>query len=114
VAAAVLRDPSAHAGRAYPLATVQASVPEVVGLLAQITGKPWRYADQEASVFTNKAAAGGADPIYMGSVSVSFVKQRQGLLPALSEVYDNVKELTGRDPIGLRAYLEQNLGTFHS
>ncbi len=114
VAAAALRNPSAHSGRAYPLATVQASVPEVVDLLSQITGKPWRYADQEPSVFVNKVAAGGADPIYMGSVSVSFVKQRQGLLPALSEVYDNIKELTGRDPIGLRAYLEQHLELFKS
>ena len=114
VAAAALRDPSAHAGRAYPLATVQASVPEVVDLLSQVTGKPWRYADQEPSVFVNKVAAGGADPIYMGSVSVSFVKQRQGLLPALSEVYGNIKELTGRDPIGLRAYLERHLAMFKS
>lgn len=93
VAAAALRNPSAHAGRSYPLATVQASVPEVVELLSQITGKPWRYADQDPSVFANKVAAGGADPIYMGSVSASFVKQRQGLLPALSEVHDNIKEL---------------------
>jgi hypothetical protein len=50
----------------------------------------------------------------MGSVSVSFVKQRQGLLPTLSEVYDNIKEVTGRDPIGLRAYVEQHLEMFKS
>ncbi len=114
VAAAALRNPSAHAGRSYPLATAQASMPEVVDLLSQITGKPWRYADQEPGVFVSKVATGGADPIYMGSVSVSFVKQRQGLLPALSEVYDNIKELTGRDPIGLRAYVEQHLEMFKS
>jgi NAD(P)H dehydrogenase (quinone) len=112
VAAAALRNPSAHAGRSYPLATVQASMPEVVDLLSQITGKPWRYADQEPGVFASKAAAGGGDPIYLGSVSASFAKQRQGLLPVLSEVYDNVKELTGRDPIGLRAYVEQHLEMF--
>src|SRR6266404_7293140 len=51
VAAAALRNPSAHAGRSYPLATAQASMPEVVDLLSQITGKPWRYADQEPGVF---------------------------------------------------------------
>ncbi len=114
VAAAALRNPSAHAGRSYPLATVQASVPEIVDLLSQITGKPWRYADQDPSVFVNKVAAGGADPIYIGSVSASFVKQRQGLLPVLSEVHDNIKELTGRDPIDLRAYVEQHLEMFKS
>ena len=114
VAAEALRNPSAHAGRSYPLATVQASMPEIVDLLSEITGKTWRYADQEPSVFTNKVAAGGGDPIYIGSVSASFKKQRQGLLPALSEVYDNIKALTGRDPIGLRAYVEQHLEMFRS
>jgi uncharacterized protein YbjT (DUF2867 family) len=112
VAAAALRNPSAHAGRSYPLATMQASMPEVVDLLSQVTGKPWRYADQDPQVFAKKVAAGGADPIYMGSVSVSFAKQRQGLLPALCEVYDNIRELTGRDPTDLRAYLEQHREIF--
>jgi len=112
VAAAVLRNPAVHAGKSYPLATTQASMPEVIDVLSQITGEPWRYADQEPNVFVNKAAAAGADPIYMGSVSASFVKQRQGLLPALSEVYDNIKELTGRDPTSLRAFLEQHVELF--
>jgi hypothetical protein len=35
------------------------------------------------------------------------------LLRVLSEVYDNIKELIGRDTIGLRAYLEQNLEMFN-
>jgi len=87
-------------------------MPEVIDVLSQITGEPWRYADQEPNVFVNKAAAAGADPIYMGSVASSFVKQRQGLLPALSEVYDNIKELTGRDPTSLRAFLEQHVELF--
>src|SRR5690349_9779727 len=78
VAAAALRNPTAHRGRSYPLATTQASMPEVVDLISQITGKSWRYADQEPCVFVEKVSAGGADPIYMGSVSASFVKQRQG------------------------------------
>jgi uncharacterized protein YbjT (DUF2867 family) len=112
VAAAVLRNPTVHAGKSYPLATTQASMPEVIDVLSQITGEPWRYADQEPNVFVNKAAAAGADPIYMGSVGASFVKQRQGLLPALSEVYDNIKELTGRDPTSLRAFLEQHVELF--
>jgi NAD(P)H dehydrogenase (quinone) len=112
VAAAALRNPSAHARRSYPLATTQASMPQVVDLLAHVTGKPWRCADQEPQVFVEKVAAAGADPIYMGSVSVSFVKQRKGLLPALSEVYDNMKELIGREPTSLRAYLEQHVELF--
>lgn len=114
VAAAVLRDPALHVGRAYPLATMQASLPEVVDLLAEVSGRPWRSAAEQPAVFSAKVASGGADPIYMGSVAVSFEKQRRGLLPILSQTYDNIEQLTGRPPRTLRSFLEQHLDLFKS
>jgi NAD(P)H dehydrogenase (quinone) len=42
VAAAVLRDPRAHA-ETYLLATEQASMADIAALLSKVTGAPWRY-----------------------------------------------------------------------
>jgi NAD(P)H dehydrogenase (quinone) len=112
VAAAALRDPAAHAGKAYRLATELASMTEVVAMLTEVTGAPWRYVPQEPEVFYQKATAGGADAVYMKAVRNAFVRTRGGTLPELSELHDNARSVTGRDPTKLRTFIERNRAVF--
>jgi uncharacterized protein YbjT (DUF2867 family) len=112
VAAAALRDPAAHAGEIYPLATDAASMPEIAELITEATGIDWRYEAKDPAVFFEKVTAAGADPIYMACVRNMFVRTRDGQIPELSEVYDNVRALTGREPSTLRSFIQQNRDAF--
>jgi uncharacterized protein YbjT (DUF2867 family) len=114
VAGAALRDPDAHAGNTYPLATDLASMNEIASMLSGVTGTPWRYQAQEPSVFCEKVAAAGADLVYMGGVRNSFERTRKGTLPELGEVYDNFRSLTGREPTSLKVFIERNRSVFES
>ena len=61
VAAAALRDPTAHAGQTYPLAADLASMHEIAALLSEVTGAPWRYEAREPDEFYEKVTSAGAD-----------------------------------------------------
>jgi uncharacterized protein YbjT (DUF2867 family) len=114
VAGAALRDPDAHAGQTYSLATDLASMNEIASMLSGVTGTPWRYQAQEPSVFYEKVAAAGADAIYMEGVRNSFERTRNGTLPELGEVYNNVRSLTGREPTKLKVFIERNRSVFEA
>ncbi|MBP0656713.1 hypothetical protein J8J20_22825, partial [Mycobacterium tuberculosis] len=73
---------------------------------------PWRYQAREPDVSYDKVPAAGADAVYMGGVRTSFERTRNGTLPELSEVYDNVRSLTGREPTSLQAFIERNRSAF--
>jgi uncharacterized protein YbjT (DUF2867 family) len=114
VAAAALRDPSVHAGQTYPLATDLASMHDIVGLLSEVTGMPWRYEAREPDEFYQKVTSAGADAVYMRCVRNMFVRTRDGSLPELCDVYDNVRSLTGRAPTSLRTFIERGRGAFEA
>ncbi len=112
VAAAALRDPDAHAGETYLLASELASMDEVAELLSKVTGVPWRYQAREPEEFYEKVTSGGADAFYMACVRNAFVRTRNGSLPEMYEVYDNIRNLTGREPTSLQTFLERNRSAF--
>jgi NAD(P)H dehydrogenase (quinone) len=112
VAAAALRDPNAHAGQTYSLATDLASMDEIAAMLSKVTGAPWRYHAREPDVFYEKVTAAGADAVYMGCVRNVFVRTRNGSLPEMYEVYDNVRSLAGREPTSLLTFIERNRNAF--
>jgi uncharacterized protein YbjT (DUF2867 family) len=112
VAGAALREPDPHAEQTYSLATDLASMGEVAAMLSEVTGAPWRYQAEEPEAFYAKVTAAGADPVYMACVRNTFERTRDGSLPELSEVYDNVRRLTGREVTSLRTYIERHLSDF--
>ncbi|HEY7760485.1 MAG TPA: NmrA family NAD(P)-binding protein, partial [Burkholderiales bacterium] len=112
VAGAALRDPSAHAGQTYPLAADLASMEEIAAMLSKAIGTPWRYQAREPDVFYDKVTAAGADAVYMRSVRNAFERTRNGTLPELCEVHDNVRSLTGREPTSLPTFIERNRNAF--
>jgi uncharacterized protein YbjT (DUF2867 family) len=112
VACAALRDPDAHNDRMYPLATDLASMREITALLSDATGLPWQYEAREADEFLEKVVGLGADAVYMRCVRNMFVRTRNGSLPELCEVYDNVRDLTGREPTNLKSFIKRNRNAF--
>lgn len=112
VAGAALRDPSVHVRQTYPLATELASMYDIAILLSEVTGIPWRYEEREPQEFYEKVTAIGADASYMACVRNMFVRTREGTLPELCEVYDNIRSLTGREPTKLQTFIERNRAAF--
>jgi NAD(P)H dehydrogenase (quinone) len=114
VAAAVLRDPAAHAGKIYPLGTEAASIAELAALLAEVTGRAWRHESQEPESFFRSAIAAGADPVYMTCVRNVFERTRDGSFSEGSDIFDTVERLTGRPATSLRSFLERHCSHFLS
>jgi NAD(P)H dehydrogenase (quinone) len=112
VAGAALRNPASHAGQIYPLAADLGSMHEVVTLLSEVTGQTWRYEAREPEEFFKKMTGVGVDAVYMKGVENGFVRTRNGTLPELCEVYDNIQSLTGRAPTSLRTFVERNRSAF--
>jgi len=112
VAGAALRDPKSHDRQIYPLAADAASMQEVTEMLAGVTGYPWRYEARDPNEFYEKVVSAGADGVYMRCVRNMFVRTRDGSLPELSEVYDNIRGLTGREPTSLATYIKHNRSAF--
>ncbi|HEV2605582.1 MAG TPA: NmrA family NAD(P)-binding protein [Microvirga sp.] len=112
VAAAILRDPAAHNGQTYPLATEAASFAEIARQLEMETGRTWRYDSAEPQAFFEAVTAAGADPVYMACVRNVFERTRDGSLTEASDVFDTVERLTGRAPTSLRDFIAKHRETF--
>lgn len=112
VAAAALREPKAHAGRAYGLGTEAASMPEIAALVEAVTGLPWRAEAREPAEFFRTITALGADPVYMACVRNVFERTRDGSLKEAADTFDTVQRVTGRAPTTLRDYIEKNRAVF--
>ncbi|WP_437564223.1 NmrA family NAD(P)-binding protein [Sorangium sp. So ce542] len=112
VAAVVLREPKAHAGRAYGLGTEAASMTEIAAKIEAVTGLPWRAEAREPAAFFRAITALGADPVYMACVRNVFERTRDGSLREAADTFDTVQRLTGRAPTALRDYIEKNRTVF--
>jgi uncharacterized protein YbjT (DUF2867 family) len=112
VAAAVLRDPARHAGRAYGLGTEAASLARVAALIGEVTGEPWRHEPCDPWEFYRAVIAAGAEPVYAASARTALERLADGGLPELSDTFDTVERLTGRAPVSLRAFLARHRERF--
>ena len=112
VVATVLRDPKPHLGRVYPLAAESASITEIANLLAEITGRPWRYERANSDVFYEQLVAAGFDPIYMRGVRSYLDRIANGSLTDPTDIYDTIETVVGRRATSLRQFLEQNRDAF--
>lgn len=99
-AAAVLRDPAAHAGRTYDITGPAAlSFDELAETLTAATGRRIRYRDEPLEeAYRSRAAYGAPDAQVEGWIS-SYLAIAEG---AFARMSDDVERLTGRAPISLR------------
>ena len=112
VAAAALRDPKAHDGRAYHVAAESASITEIANALSEIAGQPWRYEPAKPQVLYDQLVAGGFDPIYMRGVRNYMEQVGNGSLTDPDGVYDTIETVTGRPATSTRQFLERNFDMF--
>lgn len=108
VAAAALRDPAAHDGRAYHVAAGPASVKEVADALGRITERSWHYEPAKPQVFYDQMVAGGFDPVYMRGVRDYMERVGNGSLTDPDGVYDTIESVTGRPATSVRQFLEKH------
>lgn len=100
VAAVALRDPQAHAGKVYPLASERLTFAEVAAVLSQVTGRPVAYRPRPAADLPAILARQGMEPVYAASLAAGVAAAERGELPLADAVDDTVRRVTGRAPVG--------------
>jgi uncharacterized protein YbjT (DUF2867 family) len=100
---AVLRDPGAHAGAVYDLTGPSSfSLAEAAAALSRAWGRPVSFADETVEeAYATRSVYGAPDWEVEGWVT-SYLAIRDGSLAAVGT---GVRELTGRDPVGLEEWL---------
>jgi NAD(P)H dehydrogenase (quinone) len=109
VAAAVLRDPAKHAGRAYSLATDCRSVAGIAEVFTEVTGIMHHSAVPAREHVMERLLAQGREPVYAAPL-VEFVDAiNAGLVPDAVEVFDTVETVAGRKGMDWGAFLRKRL-----
>lgn len=106
-AAAVLREPARHAGRAYTLAVEARSVADIAGLFTRVTGVPHRAEAPTRERMLERLVAGGREAAYAQPL-VDYVDAiNAGDVPEAAEVSTDVETLTGRPALGWERFVAQ-------
>lgn len=102
-AAAVLRDPASHGGRSYDLTGPEAlSMTEMAAIISEGLGRPVRFENETVpEAYASRAHYGAPDWQVDAWVSTYTAIAAGGL----SQVSENVQELTGRRPLSLAEFL---------
>lgn len=99
-AAAVLRDPAAHAGRIYDITGPEAlSFPEIVETLSASTARPIRYVDESVEEARRSREHFEAPDWQVEGWITTYTAIANGRFAPVS---DHVELLTGRRPVSLR------------
>jgi len=106
VAVAVLRDPSAHRGTAYPLTGPAAlSFDDVARIIGEETGRPTTYVRETVEEAYASRAVYGAQPWQVDAWVSTYTAIAGG---ELAEVSTAVRDLTGHPPRDLRTVLRSH------
>ena len=97
VAASCLRDPGAHNGKTYRLASDVASFSDIAESLTKSLGRPFRYEKRAPEEFLRKAVAAGADKAYIQSVYENYARYSAGQPPEPGADCVIMRSLLGRD-----------------
>ena len=105
-AAAALLTSEGHDGRTYDLTGPEAfTLGEAAALMAEVTGKPIGFEDEtDEQAYASRQSFGAPDWEVRGWVS-SYQAIRNGSFDGVSP---SVRDLTGREPVSLSAYLQEH------
>jgi uncharacterized protein YbjT (DUF2867 family) len=110
VVAEVLADPSRHVGKAYHL-TGPASQ-DLVGVATEFTealGRRIEYVDVPLKPWKDRLANEGVPPHLLAHLAAMAILHQQGRYDRLS---DDVEKLTGRPPMSVRQFVQENAAAF--
>jgi uncharacterized protein YbjT (DUF2867 family) len=110
VAATILQEPGAHAGKTYLVTGGEAvSDAEVAAIIEQLRGKPVTYVDltpeQQRAALEQQGAPAWMIDAFVGLEGI----KRAGWAAGVSPV---VQEVTGRPPETLRAFVQRHVAAF--
>jgi NAD(P)H dehydrogenase (quinone) len=108
VAAAVLRNPQAHAGRAYPLAAVASGLDEICVTLSAYTGRPHTHAVPDTARLMERLLAQGREPDYARALIDYIDAVNAGRVPEIADTYDTVAAVAGRPAMGWVEFLDRH------
>ena len=104
-AVAVLLEPEAHPGMTYTLTGPEAlTLSEAAAVGSEVTGRAFTFHDETVEEAYRSRAAYGAPGWQVDAWVSTYTAIRAG---ELAEVTGDVQRLTGRRPISLREYLQQ-------
>ena len=110
VIAAILNDPTAHAGKVYPLfGPTELSQLEIAEILSKALGRKITYVAMEIEPFKQVLKDLGFNDHFVQHISAVAQDCRDGIC---SGTNDSVTELTGRKPMPMTEYVEKNKALF--
>src|SRR5882757_6685323 len=110
VIAAILNDPSEHAGKIYPLyGPKELTQYEVADILTQVLGRKITYAALEIKEFMEIWKKTGFSPYNHQHIAAVAQDCRDGLF---SGTNDLVEKITGQKPLGMMDYILKNKALF--
>jgi len=111
-AASVILDPEKHRGKTYPLAVDRCSMPELAGLLCQLSKKDYRYQRLPAQTGFDAMTALGREPEFVRPWLDYMAAVADGKVAGVAEVFGNFQDVTGKAPILLADFIRANLDRF--
>lgn len=108
VAAAVIRNPQAHAGQAYPLASVAAGIAEIADIFTRLTGQKHGHASPPIERLKARLAAQGREPDYAQALIDYIEAVSAGQVPEIADTFDTVEHVAGRPAMTWEAFLERH------
>lgn len=110
VIAAILEDPTPHAGAIYPLyGPVELNHHEIAEAVTEALGYPVRYVPIEIAEFQADLERNGWEPHIVQHLINVAVDYRNGIFAGTNDV---VRRLTGADPLTVQAFVERNRQAF--
>ncbi len=112
VIAAILKDPTQHAGKTYPLyGSREVSQYEIADMLTQVVGHKITYVPLEIVAFKNMLKEMGFTPHFQQHMEYVCQDCLDGVF---SGTNDLVKKLTGQEPLGMMDYIVKNEALFRA
>ncbi len=108
VAAAVLRDPAAHAGRAYPLATEAHSMSDISRMAGDILGLVIQPVSHSPRAFEAALVAGGMEPGFARALANTHAALQEQDVPEAADTFDTVSTVANRTAVTMHDFIERH------
>jgi len=110
VIASLLVNPGKHAGKIYPLfGPVEYNVHDLASILSEELEREITYQDISIDTYKEEAPKQGYHPHFVQHISSVAQDCRDGLFAGTNTA---VKDITGREPVGIREFIRKHLAYF--
>lgn len=111
VAATVIRNPAAHAGKAYPLASFANDVFEIAEFLTEATGRKHSVGTTPPEKMMERLLAQGREPEYAKALVDYIDAVNDGLVPEIADTFTTVEDVVGRPATTWKQFLDKHAKT---